>query len=224
MKRKSFILSLLLVFTVLLTACSQITATDYKDLSKNEQQKINIKLSLHQEKNVRMPDPMYSVNMKITNNSDKKVSFDESKFSYVIGEKANKPSQSEKITVKPKESKTIKNLFEKVGEQDTVGGAVVNYQHSEIASADFSNSSEYASNNSDDSSSYEDNESHHNSKEEAMRILEDNKDKYGFTEPVESMQAKELQHSWVFTTSMNGETTRFMVSDNGQIRVLYGNF
>lgn len=65
---------------------------------------------------------------------------------------------------------------------------------------------------------------HKLSKEEAMQILESKQEQYGFTQPVSSMEAERLSHSWKFTTVLDGQTLFLYVRDDGTIRALQGNF
>ncbi|MGS6025838.1 zinc-ribbon domain-containing protein [Limosilactobacillus fermentum] len=213
---------------------SSTTATNYNKLSNKEKQNVQFEFNLQENKDADAPDPVYNINMKIKNNTDKKISFNEGKLTYNLeGYKANS-KKSEIIVIEPKETKTVKNIFKNINEQATVGGAVINYDGKQLLQANFSNSSQSAGTNDEDQSNSDDTTdstdnntdttNHHLTREEAEQILESKQELYGFTEPVSSMQAEEFSHMWEFTTVNDGQTLRLYVLDNGDVRALQGNF
>ncbi|MGR5573293.1 zinc-ribbon domain-containing protein [Limosilactobacillus fermentum] len=213
---------------------SSTTATNYNKLSNKEKQNVQFEFNLQENKDADAPDPVYNINMKIKNNTDKKISFNEGKLTYNLeGYKANS-KKSETIVIEPKETKTVKNIFKNINEQATVGGAVINYDGKQLLQANFSNSSQSAGTNDEDQSNSDDTTdstdnntdttNHHLTREEAEQILESKQELYGFTEPVSSMQAEEFSHMWEFTTVNDGQTLRLYVLDNGDVRALQGNF
>ncbi|MCT2918737.1 zinc ribbon domain-containing protein [Limosilactobacillus fermentum] len=187
---------------------SSTTATNYNKLSNREKQNVQFEFNLQENKDADAPDPVYNINMKIKNNTDKKISFNEGKLTYNLeGYKANS-KKSETIVIEPKETKTVKNIFKNINEQATVGGAVINYDGKQLLQANFSNSSQSAGTNDEDQSNSDDttdstdnntdNTNHHLTREEAEQILESKQELYGFTEPVSSMQAEEYNGTWDF--------------------------
>lgn len=233
MKRK-ILMILMGTLLIILTGCSSIIATNYNKLSNKEKQNVQFEFNLQENEDADAPDPVYNINMKIKNNTDKKISFNEGKLSYNLeGYKANS-KKSETIVIEPKETKNVKNIFKNINEQATVGGAVINYDGKQLLQANFSNSSQSAGTNGDDQSNSSDTTdstdnntdttNHHLTREEAEQILESKQEQYGFTEPVSSMQAEEFSHMWKFTTVSDGQTLRFYVLDNGDVRALQGNF
>ncbi|GIC74186.1 hypothetical protein LFLT20_11900 [Limosilactobacillus fermentum] len=138
---------------------SSTTATNYNKLSNKEKQNVQFEFNLQENKDADAPDPVYNINMKIKNNTDKKISFNEGKLTYNLegceGYKANS-KKSETIVIEPKETKTVKNIFKNIDEQVTVGGAVINYDGKQLLQANFSNSSQSAGTNDEDQSNSDD--------------------------------------------------------------------
>ena len=54
---------------------SSTTATNYNKLSNREKQNVQFEFNLQENKDADAPDPVYNINMKIKNNTDKKISF-----------------------------------------------------------------------------------------------------------------------------------------------------
>lgn len=135
---------------------SSTTATNYNKLSNKEKQNVQFEFNLQENKDADAPDPVYNINMKIKNNTDKKISFNEGKLTYNLeGYKANS-KKSETIVIEPKETKTVKNIFKNIDEQATVGGAVINYDGKQLLQANFSNSSQSAVTNDENQSNSDD--------------------------------------------------------------------
>lgn len=125
----------------------------YQDLSKSDKKKVNFTFSLEQDETQdSKADPVYVVSMKVTNNSQKGIKFDKSKFIYLLPVDKTFSKKKGILTVQPKQTKTVNQLFEKIPAQGTLGGGIIeylnkknrlayaNFKHNKASSKNLSNS------------------------------------------------------------------------------------
>ena len=139
---KLLLLIFIFIIPATLASCTLNQSTAYQELAVKDKQKIKFVFTLNQDESEdQTPDPVYMIDAKITNKTDKTVSFNLDKFKYVIGDQTTSSEKAEKITIEPGESKKVNNLFTHINEQETVGGGVIEYMDSKnvLAQANFSN-------------------------------------------------------------------------------------
>mgnify|MGYP004538404797 CR=1 FL=1 len=230
MTKKILLIILMLLIPSTLAACTPTNTKDYESLTQSEKQKVNIQFKIKKDNygDEETPNPEYDVNMKVTNNTNVPISFDENKFTYVIGDSKNTSGQGEKIVVKPGQSQTTKRVFSRIAEQQTVGGAVINYDNKELVQANFANpsGSVTTNNNSEDNEAMNNTSSdingisHHNTAEEAKQLLESERREMTIIGPI-GEPIKEMSHSWIFSVTISGEGPReVMVTDSGNVQEL----
>lgn len=119
-----------------------LSTVSYNELSHTDRNKIDFKFTLATDDTQdNTADPVYVISMKVKNGSNKQVKFDKSKFVFLFSVGKDKSSKTGTLTVKPGESANISQLFEEVGEQETVDNGVFVYLNKtyKLAYGDFNN-------------------------------------------------------------------------------------
>lgn len=133
------------------TNTQNATQTTYFDqLSKSDKKKVHFKFTISQDETKdNTADMVYTVSMKVKNETNTTIKFHESKFVYILDEDKILSSTKGTLAVKSGKSATIDQLFENVPEQGTVGDGFIEYLNSnnKLAYADFENNNTATSDN-----------------------------------------------------------------------------
>jgi hypothetical protein len=212
----------------------KIESKYYNDLNSSEKSKVTFDFDPQMDESGDLPVSEYIISMKVTNNTDKKIQFDLSKFIVKIESYTQfSSSQSGTLTVSPGQTKNVNQLFENIGGQsllDPLGeylylnrdnvlasvgdsGPAAN-QHTSIESNDSSsNSDNNDTDNSDDDSDYQALENSDDPGNRALAKVKkyfkdadtENPDFYGWRSGSD----------WHFS---KGDGKAYIIYDNGQIQ------
>jgi len=124
----------------------QIVTKYYQNLSNADKKKLKFKFREDQDETKdNYADMVYDISVKITNNTDKIVKFDKSKFLVFSTEQTKFPATKTGIlTLKPGQTKEVNQLIDGVGEQSLIGGGsyfIYLNKNNKLAEANFTKQS-----------------------------------------------------------------------------------